>query len=179
MDLRSTALFLLLCMHMLCCTSHLSLPRVALNDDSGYANENYYLHYICKWIGQALFLRVRVHISKVTLCSCSCSFPPYFTLCPITMPTTLGAGGWSPLVTDRNQWLQVDLGSRKQVFTIVTQGRYGSSDWTSKYRLLYSETQKNWRPYLQDGNIWVSKKLMSRHLQLLETIYLLRINVHE
>ncbi|TKS80454.1 Contactin-associated protein-like 2 [Collichthys lucidus] len=65
-----------------------------------------------------------------------------------------GAGGWSPLVTDRNQWLQVDLGSRKQVFTIVTQGRYGSSDWTSKYRLLYSETQKNWRPYLQDGNIW-------------------------
>ncbi|KAG8014384.1 Contactin-associated protein-like 2, partial [Nibea albiflora] len=65
-----------------------------------------------------------------------------------------GAGGWSPLDTDRNQWLQVDLGSRKQVVTIVTQGRYGSSDWISKYRLLYSDTQKNWRPYLQDGNIW-------------------------
>ncbi|XP_073348301.1 contactin-associated protein-like 2b [Pagrus major] len=65
-----------------------------------------------------------------------------------------GAGGWSPLDTNRNQWLQVDLGSRKQVVTIVTQGRYSSSDWTSKYRLLYSDTQKNWRPYLQDGNIW-------------------------
>uniref|UniRef100_A0A8C3AHJ7 Contactin associated protein 2b n=1 Tax=Cyclopterus lumpus TaxID=8103 RepID=A0A8C3AHJ7_CYCLU len=65
-----------------------------------------------------------------------------------------GAGGWSPLDTDRYQWLQVDLGSRKQVVAIVTQGRYGSSDWTSKYRLLYSDTQKNWRPYLQDGNIW-------------------------
>ncbi|XP_069029335.1 contactin-associated protein-like 2b [Embiotoca jacksoni] len=65
-----------------------------------------------------------------------------------------GAGGWSPLDTDRYPWLQVDLGSRKQVVAIVTQGRYSSSDWTSKYRLLYSDTQKNWRPYLQDGNIW-------------------------
>ncbi|XP_033975452.1 contactin-associated protein-like 2 [Trematomus bernacchii] len=65
-----------------------------------------------------------------------------------------GAGGWSPLDTDRYQWLQVDLGSRKQVVSVATQGRYSSSDWTSKYRLLYSDTQKNWRPYLQDGNIW-------------------------
>lgn len=67
----------------------------------------------------------------------------------------LGAGGWSPLDTDHYQWLQVDLGSRKRVVAIATQGRYSSSDWTSKYRLLYSDTQKNWRPYLQDGNIWV------------------------
>lgn len=57
--------------------------------------------------------------------------------------------------TDRYQWLQVDLGSRKQVVAIATQGRYSSSDWTSKYRLLYSDAQRNWRPYLQDGNIWV------------------------
>jgi len=62
------------------------------------------------------------------------------------------------LDADRYQWLQVDLGSRKQVVAIATQGRYGSSDWTSKYRLLYSDTQKNWRPYLQDGNIWVGKR---------------------
>uniref|UniRef100_A0A668A7A0 Contactin associated protein 2 n=1 Tax=Myripristis murdjan TaxID=586833 RepID=A0A668A7A0_9TELE len=65
-----------------------------------------------------------------------------------------GAGGWSPMDTDHNQWLQVDLGSRKQVVAIATQGRYSSSDWTSQYRLLYSDTGKNWRPYLQDGNIW-------------------------
>ncbi|XP_008286687.1 contactin-associated protein-like 2b [Stegastes partitus] len=71
-----------------------------------------------------------------------------------TTPANPGAGGWSPLDTDRYQWLQVDLGSRKQVVAIVTQGRYSSFDWTSKYRLLYSDTQKNWRPYLQDGNIW-------------------------
>uniref|UniRef100_A0AAQ5YB58 Contactin associated protein like 2b n=1 Tax=Amphiprion ocellaris TaxID=80972 RepID=A0AAQ5YB58_AMPOC len=81
-------------------------------------------------------------------------FFPSLILSTPTTPTNPGAGGWSPLDTDRYQWLQVDLGSRKQVVAIVTQGRYNSFDWTSKYRLLYSDTPKNWRPYLQDGNIW-------------------------
>lgn len=68
----------------------------------------------------------------------------------------VGAGGWSPLDSDHYQWLQVDLGSRKQVIAIATQGRYSSSDWTTRYRLLYSDTGRNWKPYHQDGNIWVS-----------------------
>ncbi|XP_051542697.1 contactin-associated protein-like 2 isoform X2 [Myxocyprinus asiaticus] len=65
-----------------------------------------------------------------------------------------GAGGWSPLDSDHYQWLQIDLGSRKQVTAIATQGRYSSSDWTTCYRLLYSDTSRNWKPYHQDGNIW-------------------------
>ncbi|XP_033856004.3 contactin-associated protein-like 2 [Acipenser ruthenus] len=65
-----------------------------------------------------------------------------------------GAGGWSPLDSDHYQWLQVDLGSRKQVTAIATQGRYSSSDWVTLYRLLYSDTGRNWKPYHQDGNIW-------------------------
>ncbi|KAK3540846.1 hypothetical protein QTP86_002353 [Hemibagrus guttatus] len=65
-----------------------------------------------------------------------------------------GAGGWSPLDTDHYPWLQVDLGSRKQVTAVATQGRYSSSDWTTRYRLLYSDTGRNWKPYHQDGNIW-------------------------
>ncbi|KAJ8336730.1 hypothetical protein SKAU_G00379500 [Synaphobranchus kaupii] len=65
-----------------------------------------------------------------------------------------GAGGWSPVESDNYQWLQVDLGNRKQVTAIATQGRYSSSDWTKQYRLLYSETGRNWKPYHQDGNIW-------------------------
>ncbi|KAG7268371.1 hypothetical protein CRUP_031982 [Coryphaenoides rupestris] len=44
---------------------------------------------------------------------------------------TASAGGWSPLDADHYQWLQVDLGSRKQVVAVSTQGRYSSSDWTS------------------------------------------------
>ncbi|XP_061696396.1 contactin-associated protein-like 2b isoform X2 [Syngnathoides biaculeatus] len=65
-----------------------------------------------------------------------------------------GAGGWSPSDSDHYQWLQVDLGGKKQVVGIATQGRYSSLDWTSKYQLLYSDTQTNWRPYLQEGSIW-------------------------
>uniref|UniRef100_A0A8C8DYZ2 Contactin associated protein 2 n=1 Tax=Oryzias sinensis TaxID=183150 RepID=A0A8C8DYZ2_9TELE len=72
----------------------------------------------------------------------------------ILMQSPLSAGGWSPLDSDHYQWLQVDLGSRKQVSAIATQGRYSSSDWTTRYRLLYSDTGRNWKPYHQDGNIW-------------------------
>ncbi|XP_039380015.1 contactin-associated protein-like 2 [Mauremys reevesii] len=65
-----------------------------------------------------------------------------------------GAGGWSPSDSDHYQWLQVDFGSRKQISAIATQGRYSSSDWVTQYRMLYSDTGRNWKPYHQDGNIW-------------------------
>ncbi|KAM8967283.1 contactin-associated protein-like 2 [Pelodytes ibericus] len=65
-----------------------------------------------------------------------------------------GSGGWSPLDSDHYQWLQVDFGNRKQIRSIATQGRYSSSDWVSQYRMLYSDTGRNWKPYHQDGNIW-------------------------
>ncbi|XP_075413558.1 contactin-associated protein-like 2 [Tenrec ecaudatus] len=65
-----------------------------------------------------------------------------------------GAGGWSPSDSDHYQWLQVDFGSRKQMSAIATQGRYSSSDWVTQYRLLYSDTGRNWKPYHQDGTIW-------------------------
>ncbi|XP_069067610.1 contactin-associated protein-like 2 isoform X2 [Pleurodeles waltl] len=65
-----------------------------------------------------------------------------------------GAGGWSPLDNDNYQWLQVDFGNRKQISSIATQGRYSSSDWVTQYRVLYSDTGRNWKPYNQDGNIW-------------------------
>uniref|UniRef100_A0A8C3VG75 Contactin associated protein 2 n=1 Tax=Catharus ustulatus TaxID=91951 RepID=A0A8C3VG75_CATUS len=67
---------------------------------------------------------------------------------------TTGAGGWSPSDSDHYQWLQVDFGSRKQISAIATQGRYSSSDWVTQYRMLYSDTGRNWKPYHQDGNIW-------------------------
>ncbi|KFO27141.1 Contactin-associated protein-like 2 [Fukomys damarensis] len=68
-----------------------------------------------------------------------------------------GAGGWSPSDSDHYQWLQVDFGNRKQISAIGTQGRYSSSDWVTQYRMLYSDTGRNWKPYHQDGNIWEDK----------------------
>ncbi|XP_029683615.1 contactin-associated protein-like 5 isoform X2 [Takifugu rubripes] len=61
-----------------------------------------------------------------------------------------GAGGWSPLVSDRYQWLEVDLGRRTQISAIATQGRYGSSDWLTSYMLMFSDTGHNWRQHRQE-----------------------------
>ncbi|XP_074550653.1 contactin-associated protein-like 5 [Halichoeres trimaculatus] len=61
-----------------------------------------------------------------------------------------GAGGWSPMVTDREPWLQVDLREQVEVTAVATQGRSASSDWVSRYLLLYSDTGQVWRQYRQE-----------------------------
>ncbi|EPQ05623.1 Contactin-associated protein-like 2, partial [Myotis brandtii] len=83
------------------------------------------------------------------------------------------AGGWSPSDSDHYQWLQVDFGNRKQISAIATQGRYSSSDWVTQYRMLYSDTGRNWKPYHQDGNIWALSKghstMVKRHRAVSKT----------
>ncbi|XP_028282631.1 contactin-associated protein-like 4 [Parambassis ranga] len=64
-----------------------------------------------------------------------------------------GAGGWSPLISDRYQWLEVDLGERTKITAVATQGRYGSSDWLSSYLLMFSDTGHNWKQYRQEDSI--------------------------
>ncbi|KAG8596005.1 hypothetical protein GDO81_001704, partial [Engystomops pustulosus] len=65
-----------------------------------------------------------------------------------------GAGGWSPRVSNKYQWLQIDLGQRTEITAIATQGKYGSSDWVTSYLLLYSDTGRNWKQYHQEEGIW-------------------------
>uniref|UniRef100_A0A3B4FLS3 Contactin-associated protein-like 4 n=1 Tax=Pundamilia nyererei TaxID=303518 RepID=A0A3B4FLS3_9CICH len=72
--------------------------------------------------------------------------PLSFSLCP-------GAGGWSPLSSDRYQWLEVDLGGRTRITAVATQGRYGSSDWQTAYLLMFSDAGHNWKQYRQEGSI--------------------------
>ncbi|XP_053732333.1 contactin-associated protein-like 5 isoform X1 [Synchiropus splendidus] len=63
-----------------------------------------------------------------------------------------GAGGWSPLVTDQEPWLQVDLREQMEVTAVATQGCFDSWDWVSSYMLLYSDTGRDWRQYkYEDG----------------------------
>ncbi|XP_028259769.1 contactin-associated protein-like 4 [Parambassis ranga] len=64
-----------------------------------------------------------------------------------------GAGGWSPLSSDRYQWLEVDLGRRTQITAVATQGRYGSSDWLTSYLLMFSDTGHNWRQHRQEDSL--------------------------
>uniref|UniRef100_A0A3Q3X1H8 F5/8 type C domain-containing protein n=1 Tax=Mola mola TaxID=94237 RepID=A0A3Q3X1H8_MOLML len=67
-----------------------------------------------------------------------------------------GAGGWSPLTSDRYQWLEVSLGERTKITVVATQGRYGSSDWLTSYLLMFSDTGHNWKQYRQEDSIGVS-----------------------
>uniref|UniRef100_H0VVI0 Contactin-associated protein-like 3 n=1 Tax=Cavia porcellus TaxID=10141 RepID=H0VVI0_CAVPO len=64
-----------------------------------------------------------------------------------------GAGGWTPLVSNKYQWLQIDLGERMEVTAVATQGGYGSSDWVTSYLLMFSDGGRNWKQYRQEENI--------------------------
>lgn len=66
-----------------------------------------------------------------------------------------GAGGWSPLVSNKYQWLQIDLGERMEVTAVATQGGYGSSDWVTSYLLMFSDGGRNWKQYRREESIWV------------------------
>ena len=56
---------------------------------------------------------------------------------------TKGAGGWSPLVSHKYQWLQIDLGERMEITAVATQGGYGSSNWVTSYLLMFSDSGRN------------------------------------
>ncbi|KAF5914430.1 hypothetical protein HPG69_016380 [Diceros bicornis minor] len=95
---------------------------------------------------------------------------------PLLPLVSSGAGGWSPSDGGRYQWLQVEFGDRKQISAVATQGRYSSSDWVTQYRMLYSDTGRNWKPYHQDGNIWnffpnVKGKYMPLESSLKEEVF--------
>ncbi|XP_005385037.1 PREDICTED: contactin-associated protein-like 3 [Chinchilla lanigera] len=64
-----------------------------------------------------------------------------------------GAGGWTPLVSNKYQWLQIDLGERMEVTAVATQGAYGSFDWVTSYLLMFSDSGRNWKQYRQEENI--------------------------
>ncbi|XP_064232308.1 lactadherin isoform X1 [Aotus nancymaae] len=59
---------------------------------------------------------------------------------------------------DKDQWLQVDLGSPKQVTGIITQGvrNFGSIQFVASYKVAYSNDSMNWTEY-QDRRTGSSK----------------------
>ncbi|XP_047382680.1 contactin-associated protein-like 3 isoform X4 [Sciurus carolinensis] len=65
-----------------------------------------------------------------------------------------GAGGWTPLVSNKYQWLQIDLGERMEITAVATQGGYGSSDWVTSYLLMFSDSGRNWKQYRREESIW-------------------------
>nr|XP_058963395.1 lactadherin-like [Pocillopora verrucosa] len=57
-------------------------------------------------------------------------------------------GSWAALHNDTNQWLQVDVGSYYvKVTRVATQGRNGSDQWVTQYRLQYGDDVANLQRY--------------------------------
>ena len=48
------------------------------------------------------------------------------------------SSGWSPVKSDRNQWLQVDLDGSARITRLATQGSNAKDEWVTKYMLEYS-----------------------------------------
>ena len=47
-------------------------------------------------------------------------------------------GGWSAKRSDKDQWLQIDIGSTTEVTQVKTQGRQDASQWVTSFELSYS-----------------------------------------
>ena len=60
-------------------------------------------------------------------------------------------GSWSARFTDRNQWLQVDLGAEISVKAIATQGRNKYNQWVTAYKLEYSNDGASFLYYKEPG----------------------------
>ena len=66
------------------------------------------------------------------------------------------AGGWSSLVNDANQWLQVDFGSYTRVTQVATQGMNGVDEWVTRYKLQYSDDGVTYKFYQKIGDTSVT-----------------------
>ena len=61
-------------------------------------------------------------------------------------------GAWSAKTTDKNQWLQIDLGGLYATVTAVaTQGRHDEDEWVTEYMLQYSNETLNFTHYREPG----------------------------
>ncbi|XP_048224896.1 lactadherin-like [Perognathus longimembris pacificus] len=60
---------------------------------------------------------------------------------------------WAAQGNDADEWLQVDLGSQRQVTGIITQGArdFGYIQYVAAYKVAYSDNGKTWTEYREAG----------------------------
>ncbi|KAF7466945.1 lactadherin isoform X1 [Marmota monax] len=60
---------------------------------------------------------------------------------------------WTAQTNDASEWLQVDLGSQKEVTGIITQGArdFGHIQYVAAYKVAYSNDGVNWTEYKEQG----------------------------
>lgn len=63
-----------------------------------------------------------------------------------------GNKAWSPKTkNDRTDYLQVDMGAVQFVCAVATQGRSGTDEWTTSYKLYLSTDEVTWKPYKENN----------------------------
>ncbi|XP_025774913.1 lactadherin [Puma concolor] len=60
---------------------------------------------------------------------------------------------WTAQTNDASEWLQVDLGTQRQVTGIITQGArdFGHIQYVAAYKVAYSNNSMNWTEYRDQG----------------------------
>lgn len=59
----------------------------------------------------------------------------------------LGDSAWSPAESTYFQFLTIDLGGRKEVRSIVTQGRASTLQYVTEYIVQFSDDGEGWRSF--------------------------------
>ncbi|XP_048581089.1 uncharacterized protein LOC5499907 [Nematostella vectensis] len=98
---------------------------------------------------------------------------------PASQGRLYGASSWCG-VTSSSGYLQVDLGTRKTVTGIATQGDHTRDNWVTKYKVLHSHDNKLWMETQSaefDGNSdrdnvkvnWFTRPVGARYIRVLST----------
>ncbi|XP_013415930.1 lactadherin-like [Lingula anatina] len=59
---------------------------------------------------------------------------------------------WAAATSNKNQWLQFDLGTSRVITAVLTRGRDIHNQWVTEYKLQYSSSGSKWTTYQdQDG----------------------------
>ena len=96
----------------------------------------------------------------------SCLIATALALKVLTAEMELNHKSWSSLVSNKYQWLQIDLGERMEVTAVATQGGYGSSDWVTSYLLMFSDGGRNWKQYRREESIWVCASIEKQSVRV-------------
>lgn len=69
-------------------------------------------------------------------------------------------GAWIARVNNRDQWVQIDLGTNTRVKAIATQGRYDANQWVTQYKLSYGPQSGKFIMYKEGKSPRVRRDLL-------------------
>lgn len=67
-------------------------------------------------------------------------------------------GAWCAQMSDKFQYLQIDLNKEMTLSGVATQGQIDAPNWVAKYSIQHSTDGTNWKDYKEFGSDQVSVK---------------------